>query len=371
MAQHETFAFIIHPIDPKRDIARKYPLLARMFNERQIDYLCQFWPPVYISEITGVTSQATGRQLTGWFIAAPYTPRAMLRVPVNTVYRKIVEAGHLAERLGAKIMGLGAFTSVVGDAGVTIAQRLEIPVTTGDAYTVATSVQGIREAARQMGVDLAHASAAVVGASGAIGSVCAQLLAEEVGRLILVGKRELATEAVREQCEGKHAKVEASTHLDDIKQADLILAATSATSAIIRAEHLKPGAVVCDVAVPRNVSPGLSKRRDDVLIIEGGMVEVPGPVDFHFNFGYPRGKAYGCMAETMALALEGRFEDYTLGRNIEIARVKEIEAIATRHGFKLSGLRSFEREVTAEHIARVRQRAEDTRRDLRPVGAVM
>ncbi len=370
MARQDTFAFIIHPIDPRRDIGRKYPLLARIFNERQIDYLCQFWPPVYLSEITGITSHSTGREIRGWFVAAPYTPRAMLRLPVKTVYRKIIQTGRLAERLGARILGLGAFTSVVGDAGVTIARELDIPVTTGDAYTVAVAVQGIREAARQMGVELTHATAAVVGASGAIGSVCSQLLAEEVGRLILVGKRENATEAVREQCQGKRAQVEASTDLASIRQADLILAATNATSAIIQVDHLKPGAVVCDVAVPRNVSPGVSKRRDDVLIIEGGMVEVPGAVDFHFNFGYPRGKAYGCMAETMALALEGRYEDYTLGRQIEIARVKEIEAIAARHGFKLSGLRSFEREVTADQIAHVRQRADDTRRGLRPVGAV-
>jgi hypothetical protein len=57
------------------------------------------------------------------------------------------------------------------------------------------------------------------------------------------------------------------------------------------------------------------------------------------------------MAETMALTLEGRFDDYTLGKNIELWRVREIEQIAAKHGFRLSGLRSFEREVTAEHIA--------------------
>jgi predicted amino acid dehydrogenase len=366
----DTFAFIIHPIDPRRDISRKYPLLGKIFNEKQIDYLCQFWPPVYLSEITGIRSAATGREITGWFVAAPYTPRAMLRLPVKTVYRKIIQTGHLAEKLGARILGLGAFTSVVGDAGVTIANGLAIPVTTGDSYTVAVAVQGIREAAHQMGIDLKKATAAVVGASGAIGSACSQLLAEEVGRLVLIGKRELATAAVRELCEGKLAKVEASTTLDDIRQADLVLTATNATTAIVGPEHLKPGAVICDVAVPRNVSPRVSKQREDVLIIEGGMVEVPGQVNFHFNFGYPAGKAYGCMAETMALALEGRYEDYTLGRSLEISRIKEIDGIAARHGFRLSGLRSFEREVTAEQIAQVRQRADDVRRGLQPAGAV-
>ena len=35
----DTFAFIIHPIDPKRDVSRKFPLLRRLLNERQIKVL--------------------------------------------------------------------------------------------------------------------------------------------------------------------------------------------------------------------------------------------------------------------------------------------------------------------------------------------
>ena len=54
----------------------------------------------------------------------------------------------MAEKLGAKILGLGAFTSVVGDAGVTIANALDVPVTTGNSFTVAMAVQAIREAAQ-------------------------------------------------------------------------------------------------------------------------------------------------------------------------------------------------------------------------------
>src|SRR5512143_649344 len=204
----DTFAFIIHPIASKRDVSRKFPLLPRMLNERQIDFFSTFFPPVFISEIDGITSQATGKEIKGWFLACPYTPRRMLELPERTVYRKIIQTGRLAEKLGARIMGLGAFTSVVGDAGVTIANALDIPVTTGDSYTIAVAVQGLREAARQMNIDLGSATAAVVGATGAIGTACSQLLAEEVGRLILVGKRELATNAARELCEGKHARVE-------------------------------------------------------------------------------------------------------------------------------------------------------------------
>jgi len=359
----DTFAFIIHPIDPKRDVSRKYPILGRLLTERQIDFFSTFFPPVYISEIEGITSQATGKQIKGWFIACPYTPRRMMELPERTVYRKIIETGHFAEKLGAQVLGLGAFTSVVGDAGVTIAKALEIPVTTGDSYTVSVAVQAIREAARLMEIPLKEATTAVVGATGSIGQICAELLADDVAELVLIGRREDALDELRTRLQGPaKATIRTSTHLDDISQAQLILTVTNAIHDIIHPEYLQPGSVVCDVARPRDVSAMVAAARDDILVIDGGMVDVPGPVDFHFNFGFPPGKAYACMAETITLALEGRFEDYTLGKEISRSRVDEISRLAVKHGFRLSGFRSFEREVTEQQIEAVRRRAHQARR---------
>ena len=82
-------------------MSRKFPLLGRVLSEKQIDFFSTFFPPVYISEINGIISQATGKEIKGWFIACPYTPRRMLELPEKTVYRKIVQTGHLAEKLGA------------------------------------------------------------------------------------------------------------------------------------------------------------------------------------------------------------------------------------------------------------------------------
>jgi predicted amino acid dehydrogenase len=352
----DTFAFIIHPIDPKRDVSRKYPFLGRVLTERQIDFFSTFFPPVYISEIEGITSQATGKQVGGWFIACPYTPRRMMQLPERTVYRKIIETGHFAERLGAQILGLGAFTSVIGDAGITIARALDLPVTTGDSYTVSIAVQAIREAARVMDIPLKAATAAVVGATGSIGKVCAELLAEDVAEIILIGRREDALEELRTRLQGLgKAVVRTSIDVDDINQAQLILTVTNAIDEVIHPEQLRPGSVVCDVARPRDVSAMVAAARKDILVIDGGMVDVPGPVDFHFNFGFPAGKSYACMAETIILALEGRFEDYTIGKDISRQRVDEITALAAKHGFHLSGFRSFEHEVTEEQIESVRR----------------
>ncbi|MEP7290069.1 MAG: shikimate dehydrogenase [Chloroflexota bacterium] len=365
----DTFAFIIHPINPKRDVSRKWPIVGKVLTEGQVNYLSAFFPPVYISEINGVRSEATGREAKGWFIACPFTPQRMLQLPVNMVYDKIVACGRKAEKLGARIMGLGAYTSVVGDAGRTIADRLEMPVTTGDSYTIMMAVEAVRKAAEVMGIPLETATAAVVGATGAIGNVCAQMLANDVAELRLIGRRLDAVNEVREKCEGRRAIVSASTDMDMIYDADLILTVTSAINSVIHPEHLKPGAVVCDVARPRDVSRLVADQRNDVLVIEGGMVEVPGPVDFHFDFGFPPGKAFACMAETMALALEGRYEDYSVGKSLTVEHATEIGAICARHGFKLSGFRSFERPVTPEQIALVREYAQVSRKHWTPVHA--
>lgn len=359
----DAFAFIIHPIDPKRDVSRKFPLLGRILTERQIDFFSTFFPPVYISEIEGITSAATGKQVQGWFIAAPYTPRRMMELPERIVYRKIVQTGRMAERLGAQMLGLGAFTSVIGDAGVTIARSLDVPVTTGDSYTISMAVQAIREAASQMDISLQDATAAVVGATGTIGRVCAELLAEDVARLYLIGRKQKQLVELRDQLSGPdRGELLVSTKLDVLAKSQLILTVTSAVHDVIQPEHLLPGSVVCDVARPRDVSAMVAAARDDILVIDGGMVDVPGPVDFHFNFGFPPGKSYACMAETIALALEGRFEDYTLGKHITRERVDEITAMAHKHGFRMSGFRSFEREVTPEQIEAVRQKARNRAR---------
>jgi predicted amino acid dehydrogenase len=355
--QPDTFAFIIHPIDIKRDVARKYPILGKYLTEGQINYFSQFFPPVYLSQIDGITSQYTHHPITGWFIAAPYTPPTMMRLPVEKVYRKIVACGHMASELGAKILGLGAYTSVVGDGGITIAERLEMPVTNGDSYTVFMAVEAVRQAAQEMNIPLQEAKAAVVGATGTIGAACAELLAGDVAELVLVGKRPEALEEVVGRCQGRRAHLISSTDMSSIYSADLILTVTSAVASVIEPEHLKPGAVVCDVARPRDVSWRVHQQRDDVLVIEGGMVEVPGPVNFNFDFGFPSGKSYACMAETMVLAMEGRYEDYSLGKHITLDRVLEIAGLASKHGFKLSGFRSFERAVSQEHIDRVRDNA--------------
>jgi predicted amino acid dehydrogenase len=349
------FAFIIHPIDLE-DITKRMRLF-RFLPGPMTEGIIRHFPVYKASEITGVRSPYG--ETEGWFVVCPLTSRQMLELPVDYVTGRIILAGKLAERLGAEIVGLGAMTSVVGDAGITVADHLGIAVTSGNSYTVYTALEGARQAAEFMGINLARAEVAVVGATGSIGSVCARMLAPDAGGLTLVARERHRLERVSRQILNETGV--APRLMTDVRSAlqsaDVVVTVTSAVDTVIEPSYLKPGAVVCDVARPRDVSRDVARMRPDVLVIEGGVVEPPGDVEFHFNFGFPPRTSYACMAETMILALENRAENFSLGRDLTVDQVREIGALSRKHGFKLAGWRSFERALSSSDLEKVRLEA--------------
>lgn len=351
----ERFAFIIHPMDLS-DIYRKYKFMEK-WPQGLVETVIKHTPPSEVSHITGIKSEYS--EAEGWFVGCTLTAKQMTSLPQDVVLRKIIQSGKVAEKLGAKILGLGAFTAVVGDAGITVAKNLNIPVTTGNSYTVSTALEGTKRAAKIMGHDIKTAEVVVIGATGSIGKVCAEYMARECKFLTLVGRndRELDKLADKIMTDTGLSVRTTSDIKRALKRADVVITVTSSVDTVIDAYDLKPGAVVCDVARPRDVSREVAEKRNDVLIIEGGVVEVPGDINFNFNFGFPPKASYACMAETMMLALEGRYENFTLGRDLTMEQIEEINKIAKKHGFKLAGFRSFERAVSEEQILQIKANA--------------
>lgn len=351
-----TFAFTVHPLTA-RDVARKYKFAAWL-PDAAVEWGLRFVPAKQVSHITGVRS-AVGAEVDGYFIACPFTARQLAEGNPDRAIAKIIEGGRAAERLGARILGLGAFTSIVGDAGITIARELDIAVTTGNSYTVATALEASVTAAGLLGHDPAECSVAILGATGSIGKVAAKMLAPQVREIVLNARTEHKLAEVAEEIDEPSCSVRTETDVAAaLRGCEIVIAVTSSLETVVAPEMLAPGAVVCDVARPRDVSKRVAEVREDVLVIEGGAVAVPGDVEFNFNFGFPPKEAYACMAETMILALEGKFEDYSLGRDIRIEQVQEIAALGRKHGFGLAGFRSFERRVDDALIERIRDRAQ-------------
>jgi hypothetical protein len=75
------------------------------------------------------------------------------------------------------------------------------------------------------------------------------------------------------------------------------------------------------------------------------------------NIGLPKNVAYACLAETIVLALEGRFENFTVGRAIEWEKVREIYKLGLKHGMRLAAISGVNGPFTDDDIARVRELA--------------
>jgi len=372
------FAFVIHPTSLE-DVVRYEPSAAGK-GRPLIEKIMEWMPAYAAAHVTGVRTP-DGRETEGWFIGATYLPEQMLALPREQVYQKILDAIEIGADLGAGIVGLGAFTGVVGDAGMTLAERSPIPVTTGNSLTIAAGVKSLLRGAREMEVDLPRATAVVIGATGSIGSACVELLAPHVAHVVLVARnltrlRKLEAELVgRVPCS---LSVETDVRAA-VPRGALILTATTSTQELIEPADLQTGAVVCELSLPHDVGQRVALERPDVLVTEGGNMRVPGKVRFErvrepgreFDNAFAPGTALACMSETMILALENRREHYTLGRGIDLAKVREIETLAARAGFELADMRAFDKPITPETIALTRSAARERRAAERPARAAV
>lgn len=360
------FAFLTHPLSMK-DVVRYAPKAAGK-REPIVLKILEWMPPYKASTIKGVRSLC-GKEVMGNFVMVPLMPKQFLSIDRSAVIQRVKKAALLGQKLGAKMIGLGGYNSVVGRAGKDVADSLDVAVTSGNSYTVATALQGALRAAEVLDVELNRSTVAVIGATGSIGSVCARFLARHVPRLVLSARSKSRLKVLAETIQ-RESSTALKVEMDlgrALSEADIVITATSSGGSIIQAEHLKTGAIVCDVAVPHDVCREVAQLRPDVLVIEGGLVEVPGEVDFGLDFGYPERIALACMAETMVLTLENRFENFSLGRGLDYDRVREIEVLAERNGFRLAGFRAFDEAVTEEKIEQVSSYIQESRKRLRVI----
>ncbi|MCB9412596.1 MAG: dehydrogenase [Actinobacteria bacterium] len=363
------FAFVIHPlsqeyfrtVEPLGTIAKYSPSPVMDVVEKAMAYS----PPFMYSHVTGIKSP-TGAEAEGWLLTVGGTPKELMSHSPEFTYGRLLAAADMAKRLGAQVMGLGAFTKVVGDAGVTVAKRAPLPITTGNSYSASGALWAAHDALNRLGIAETdeegrfRGKAMVVGATGAIGSVCARLLALACDELVLVSPESAKLLALKHDIEREdpRAKIVVAAKPDDyLPEMDVIVTATSgAGKRVLDIMAVKPGCVITDVARPLDLSAEDVAKRPDVLVVESGEIELPGDVHMK-NIGLPHGVAYACLAETVVLALEGRYETFTIGRNIEWEKVKQIYQLGLKHGMRLATISGVNGVYTDERIAEIRERA--------------
>ena len=344
-----TFAFIGHP-RTLSDVPRKFPfasLLPSYVVERWFRYQ---WPFV-ASYITGLIV-ANGTPTTGAMLISPLTTEQMIRNP-RLARKRVLQTIKLAEKMGAKIAGLGAFTSIVTRDGRDLEGKVRLGLTTGNPHSAAIAVQNVLQAAALTNLSLPHATAAIVGGAGSVGSACAKILSRLVAKLLIIDIKKDALQNLITQLANQPAAVEGTTSLDRVKTADIVIAATNNPHILLTADHLKPGAIVIDAAQPKNVSEEIPRQRPDVLVIESAVVQTP-DIDVHFDLDLAPGEALGCLSETMILTAIGWQGHYSLGK-ADPSHATHIIAAGRALGFRLAHFRNSAGYITDEHLLRIAQ----------------
>lgn len=356
------FAFMIHPLS-KKYLARFLKQNANSKLVSKMEEKSPYFPAFKYGTITGIESKASQHKVEGLIYSLFETPKMLLASHPDLIYNKILKVAHHVKKKNAKIIGLGAYTKIVGDAGVTIAQKSPIPVTTGNSLSSASTLWAADLAVRKMGFvkvleNRFEGTVMIIGATGSIGKVTTKLLQKKWRRIILIAPQIQKLEELVKELDPQ-IEVQIATHSDPfIHEADLIITTTSNQSgSVLNINYVKPGAVICDVSRPFDIKEEDAILRPDVLVIASGEVELPGNVKLSRGIGLEGSVVYACLAETALLALEGRFENFSLSRNLDPEKVIEIDQLARKHGVKLAAIMGHSSEITLDEIRLCRENA--------------
>jgi predicted amino acid dehydrogenase len=372
-ARVNRFAFVLHPLSREYlpEVRTAQPLSPQGSPSilRRAQKVVSGRSPEVYSTIQGIRSP-TGVEAEGWLISLGISPDEMRTRSPEFLVDRLLQAAVLAKRMGAQVMGISPLTKEMAIAGVTAAQSAPIPITTGNSYIASSTLWAAAAAVRRMGLiklekgKILKAKTMVIGATGAVGSICSRLLAKAFQDVYLVGRNIAKLLALQESIlqESPDVRVEVCTRAEKhLREMDVIVTAASGASKILDIRHVKPGCVISDVTRPMILSPEDVALRPDVLVIKSGEVYLPGNDVRMKGIGLPPNVVTAGMAETIVLALEGRFETFTLGSETEWKKVREVYRMGLKHGMQLAAISGVNGVITDDDIRAVKRHALEAR----------
>lgn len=359
------FAYIVHP-PTQEDLKKLKPIevlsdIAPGLMDT-VEKAMAYSPPFVYSQVSGIRSK-TGVEAAGWLIALGETPEQMQAHGPEFTTKRILQAAKIAKKLGAQIVGVGLLPKALKDTSLEVAKHAVLPITTGNSYFASATLWAAAEAVRRMGLvklkggKILRAKAMVIGATGAVGTICSHLLATAFEEVHLVGRNIAKLLALQDAIQKEapklklHVATRADNHLDNM---DMIVATSSGARHVLDIMRVKPGCVITDINLPMILTAQQCAKRPDVLVIRGGEILLPGENVEMADIGLPPRVAYAGLAETIVLALEGRFEVFTVGTSPQWDKVREIYRLGLKHGMQLAAISGVNGIYSDEDIARVR-----------------
>ena len=323
------------------------------YAEGDLDMWCA--APPQLVETVSVTSP-TGKTIQGAYIDSVFVPEMLRRF--KTAKRKVLKAMELAQKRDIDITALGGFTSIIfEDMNLLREERVSAVelewkrFTTGNTHTAWVICQKVVTNAPALGIDLAKAKVAVVGATGDIGSaVCRWLQRQGVGELLLVARRpQPLVELQQNLGEGRILGLE-----EALPEADVVVWVASLPQGLqIDTSTLKRPCLMIDGGYPKNLDTKASAP--GVHVLKGGIVEFWQDIGWQMmevaEMAKPQCQMFACFAEAILLDFEEIHTNFSWGRNnITLATMDQIGVASRRHGFQalaLEPLASREAVLTA------------------------
>lgn len=323
----KSFAFMVNPITIEQ-LKYYYPIF-RLLPQFMLKAALSKLPPYKLLNFEKIES-VQGKTTEGCLIICP-----LLDPEEDSVLSKLIGAARVVQEQGVKILGLDGYPSVVIEKNRELAKKIKIPVTNGVAYTSWSAFEAVFRIAKAKNKDLKKSTLAIIGATHPVGSLCAKKFSEYCHTIILNARNEEKLEQIKEAIRHLSA-LEVIIEKDinkAIKNADIIILAEE-SSPEFEIENLKPETIICDLLKNDNSSDKL-KNMEGITFIKGGLIKLPGAQKININNRLPKDVINASLAETLLLALEGKFVSFSLGENINPDRLEEIADMSARHGFEV------------------------------------
>lgn len=329
----KTFAYVVSPrtIEQLKSLWPAVKIVPNFILKASLKKISAF-KVIHIQKLLS----SRGEEIQGYIIACPFFTPQTKELDEGFIRAKIMASSKIAEQLGAGILGLSEYTSGLAEKNIDLFRYLKISVTTGSTLIAWSVIEAIYRTCKSKKISLLESTLAVIGATGAVGSLCARKLAEYVPKIIINGEYSDKLTRLKETIQHLNpveVLIEEDAH-KILKDADIVVNTSNLPGTALNLEEFKPKAIVCDVSLNRNIVTKASQRQD-ITVIEAGLIKFPYPIALRINLGLPKDIIPASLAETMLLAFEERLVSYSLGDNINLDKLEEIANIAVRHGLEV------------------------------------
>ena len=314
--------------------------------------------PETAGQFTGVKDK-NNNLVEGYVIIATILPEQLSlavtpreeRKAIGYMKENVEDTLRLGYQLGADGIGLGALSGTFTKMGKATEEKYpEIGITTGHSFTSQLIRDTFIAATDRLAMnDLGSLEVAVVGAGGSIGESAARFCAGRVGRMTLFdlgAKENIMQQFIEINKKSSNTEINCVTVVNGkdpkyelLKNADVVICASTATEPFIRSDWLKKGALVIDDSAPFNIGQGVVESVGGVTLHV--VARTPDGVGFNFPFGLAtEDSIFACGVEITALAMAGKLKEGHTGPSNEDS-IQRIAPIVTAAGFGLAPFQSF------------------------------